>query len=251
MLNWLKRSKDEYDPMNDEKFVDRAHAGKELAQALREYAGQNALVLGIPRGGLEPAWWVKTYLKAQWSVLIANKLHLPDNEEFGIGAIAEDGSEYIDPSAYSHVNDLHISTMKSLMQLEVKRRVSVYRKAAPIPNMEGRPVILVDDGIAMGSTMRVAIDLCRKRNAGKVVVAAPIGPKRVVGELQTLADEVVVLRVPMEFRNIRQGYEKLYHLTDEDVWAITSRKQATAPQHKPETVPPQEPGNTSDPSLNS
>lgn len=249
MLNWLRRSKDEYDPVNDEKFADRAAAGRDLAQALREFVGQDVLVLAIPRGGIEPAWWVKTYLKAQWSVLVALKMHLPDNLEFGIGAIAEDGSTYIDPSAKSHVSDIHITTIKSLEQMEVNRRLGVFRKGAPIPPMEGRTVIIVDDGISMGSTMRVAIDLCRKRKAGKIVVAAPVAPKRVVSELQTLADEVVVLRIPREFHNIRQAYQKFYRLTDEDVWAVITRQHAPVPQPKPQTVPPQEPGASSDPSL--
>jgi len=250
MLNWLKRNRDEYDPINDEKFADRAHAGRELANALREYAGQNVLVLAIPRGGIEPAWWVKNALQAQWSVLIAVKLHLPDNDEYGIGAVAEDNCVYMDPSAKSQLSDIHISTMKSLEQMEVNRRLGVFRKGAPIPPMEGRTVILVDDGISMGSTMRVAVELCRKRKAGKIVIAAPVAPKRVYNELKTVADEVVVLRVPQEFHNIRQAYEKFYRITDEDVWAVIGRKQPVAqPQHKPQTVPPQEPGASSDPSL--
>jgi len=249
MLNWLKRAKEVYDPVNDEKFTDRAHAGRELALVLHEYVGQDVLVLAIPRGGIETGWWVKTYLKAQWSVLIALKMHLPDNPEFGIGAIAEDGSTYIDPSASSHVSDVHITTIKSLEQMEVNRRLGVFRKGAPIPPMEGRTVILVDDGIAMGSTMRVAIALCRKRKAGKIVVAAPVAPKRVVGELQTLADEVVVLHVPRDFHNIRQAYQKFYRLTDDDVWSVITRQQAPQLQPKPQTVPPQDPGASSDPSL--
>jgi putative phosphoribosyl transferase len=204
-------------------FADRRDAGRLLARALEQYRGAGALVLAIPRGGVEVGYEVAAHLHAELSIIVARKLPFPDEPEAGFGAVAEDGSTVLAGGARAWLSPEAIERAIAEQQAEIVRRVAVLRRGRPLPEMAGRTVILVDDGIAMGSTMRAAVQLCRKRGAGRVVVAVPVTGERTAAEMARLADEVVVLEKPPLFRAVAQVYRNWYDVSDQEVLEILER----------------------------
>jgi putative phosphoribosyl transferase len=198
-------------------FKNRKDAGEKLARALEKYRAEKPLILAIPRGGVEVGLQVAKKLDADFSLIIARKLPFPDNPESGFGAIAEDGSTFILENAYYWLSGENIERIKKEQIAEIRRRISTLREGEPLPEIKGRTVILIDDGIAMGSTMRVAIELCKNRNAGKIVVAAPVAGGEVAEEIRRRTDELVVLEIPANFRAVAQAYENWYDVSDEEV----------------------------------
>lgn len=204
-------------------FRDREDAGQKLARALTKYKDTDALVLAVPRGGVEVGYHVATYLNASFSILVSRKLPYPDNPEAGFGAVAEDGSTFIFEDATYWLSKETIERIIRQQKEETRRRIAVFRKGKPLPKISGSVVILVDDGIAMGSTVRAGILLCRKKEAAKVVVAAPVAADSVERELSKLADEVVILEKPPFFRAVAQVYYNWYDVPDEEVLGIMER----------------------------
>lgn len=198
-------------------FKSRKDAGEKLALALEKYRTENPVILAIPRGGVEVGLQVSKKLGADFSLVISRKLPFPDNPEAGFGAIAENGSTFILENADSWLARETIEQIKQEQIVEIERRVNVLRGGKTLPDIAGRTVILIDDGIAMGSTMRAAIELCRNRKAGKVVVAVPVAGKEVADAIAKEADELVVLEVPVDFRAVAQAYENWYDVSDEEV----------------------------------
>src|SRR5512139_535505 len=148
-------------------FKNRKDAGEKLAQALEKYRKENPVILAIPRGGVEVGLQVAAKLNADFSLIIARKLPFPDNPEAGFGAIAENGSTFIFENAYYWLAGETIEEIKRQQIAEIERRIQTLRKGDPLPDISGRTVIIIDDGIAMGSTMRAAIELCENKKAGK------------------------------------------------------------------------------------
>jgi putative phosphoribosyl transferase len=208
-------------------FEDRRDAGQQLAQELEAYRDEDAVVLAIPRGGVEVGYEVAKHLNADFSLLIARKVPYPDQPEAGFGAVAEDGSAVILRDAARWVSDETIDAIVEDQRQEIERRIAVLRRGESLPELEDRTVILVDDGIAMGSTMRAAIKCCRHRDAGTIVVAVPVAGREVTeeiaGERDGLADEIVVLEQPRHFRAVAQVYEHWYDVPDSEVTAIMER----------------------------
>jgi len=204
-------------------FRDREDAGRRLAKALEKYHDKRALVLGIPRGGAEVAFYVACGLNADFSILVARKLPYPDEPEAGFGALAEDGSLSISEDVRFMLSDDEIRKIVQQQKEEIRRRVRVLRKGKPLPELEGRTVILVDDGLAMGSTMKAAIALCRKRKAGKIVVAVPVAGDRVAREIGDLADQTIVLEKPVPFYAVAQAYVHWYDVPDSEVLDLLDR----------------------------
>jgi len=198
-------------------FKNRKDAGDKLAQALESYREENPVILAIPRGGVEVGLQVSKRLGADFSLVIARKLPFPDNPEAGFGAIAENGSTVLLENAGYWLAGETIDRIKKDQIAEIERRINALRGGNPLPDIAGRTVILIDDGIAMGSTMRVAIELCRNRKAGKVVVAVPVAGKDVADAIAKEADELVVLNIPSHFRAVAQAYENWYDVSDEEV----------------------------------
>jgi putative phosphoribosyl transferase len=226
-------------------FDDRTDAGKKLATALAEYRGQDVVVLAIPRGGVEVGYWVATSLGADFSLLVSRKLPYPDNPEAGFGAIAEDGSAFISEEASRWVPEQSIQRIIQEQKAEIRRRISALRGGADLPKIVGRTVILVDDGIAMGSTMRASIQLCKHQKAAKIVVATPVAGERVARELVRLVDELVILEMPPFFRAVAQVYRHWYDVSDGEViqvlqkWQTEHRSdQASAPPTGAQDAPP-------------
>lgn len=204
-------------------FIDRKDAAQKLAKALEEYRDKNAVVLGIPRGGAETAFYVAIHLNAELSMLVSRKLGHPDNPEYAFGAIAEDGSIYLSPHARQEVSDETINAVVEEQKKEIERRIKVLRKGKPLPELKNRTVILVDDGIATGATIFAAIELCKKRNAGKIVVAAPVSGADMEEKLAKKVDEVIILEKPDIFYAVSQGYEIFYNLTDDEAMGFMER----------------------------
>ena len=201
-------------------FADRKDAGIRLAKALEKYKGTGALVLAIPRGGVEVAYEVAKHLNAELSILVARKLPYPHNPEAGFGAIAEDGSSFIFDHAYRWLSKEDIKRIIDEQKQEIKRRIAVFRGGAPLPTIKDRTVILVDDGIAMGSTMQAGIMMCKNKGARHIIVAAPVAGPEVAGEMEELVDELIVLERPAFFQAVAQVYEHWYDVPDSEVIEI-------------------------------
>ena len=199
-------------------FKDRRDAGQQLAQALETYRDQeDVLVLAIPRGGVEVAAQIARHLNADISMVITRKLPLPHNPEAGFGAIAEDGSLYLHPQAADALPAKTVQTVINTQKQEVERRIEVLRNGNPLPPIEGQTVILVDDGIAMGSTMRATIELCKNQDAGTIIVAVPVASDRITREIASRVDRCIVLETPKFFRAVAQVYDTWYVVADEEV----------------------------------
>lgn len=206
--------------MGSKVFDDRSDAGCALARLLEDdYKDKDALVLGIPRGGVVVACEVARRLHSDLSVVITKKLPHPLQEELAIGACAEDGSVFLTSLA----RDLEAETVQrivSAQSTEIRRRIRRFRAGRPLPDIAGRTTIIVDDGIATGSTIVPAIKLCKARNAGKVVVAAPVSGERYVSQINELADEVIIATQPLEFYAVGQMYSDFHQLSDDEVMEL-------------------------------
>jgi len=204
-------------------FNDRKDAGEKLARALTTYKDKNPLILAIPRGGVEVAYHVAKYLNADLSIIVSRKLPYPDNPEVGFGAVAEDGSTFVLRDAERWLSKKTIDRIVKEQKQEIKRRISVLRKGRPLPEIIGKNVILVDDGIAMGSTMRASIMLCRNKKAGKITVAVPVSGEDVEEEIGKMVDEIIVLEKPVFFQAVAQVYYYWYDVPDREVVEIMEK----------------------------
>jgi predicted phosphoribosyltransferase len=198
-------------------FADRNDAGRRLAAVLEAYRDSKPLILAIPRGGVEVGCRVAERLNAELSVLIVRKLPFPDSPESGFGAIAEDGTTVLLNRAVWPLSPDTVQDVIDSQKAEIKRRIRVLRGGRPLPRIRGRIVILVDDGLAMGSTMRAAILLSKKRGAARVVSAVPVAGRQAERTVRRLADQLVVLEQPPDFRAVAQVYRNWYDVSDQEV----------------------------------
>jgi predicted phosphoribosyltransferase len=201
-------------------FRDRKDAGEKLASALEKYRREDPLILAIPKGGVEVGYEVAKHLSAELHILIARKLPFPNNPEAGFGAVAEDGSTFILDYAARGLPAATIERILQTQRREIQRRIAALRKGKPLPEIAGRTVILIDDGIAMGSTMRASIAMCKNKKAQKIVVAAPVAGPSTAADLEPLVDDVVILAKPPLFRAVAQVYENWYDVPDHEVLQI-------------------------------
>lgn len=215
--------------MSERVFRDRREAGKLLARALAHYAGRkDVVVLGLPRGGVPVAAEVARALGAPLDVLIVRKLGAPGQDELAIGAIAEGGARVLNQGLVENLGltRWEIDELAQSEERELERRVQIYRGGRdPLP-VADRTVIVVDDGIATGATMRAGLQSLRARGATLVVAAAPVGAADSVDALREDADEVVVLETPAWFRAVGQWYENFGQTTDEEVRACLEEEAA-------------------------
>jgi putative phosphoribosyl transferase len=218
-------------------FHDRTDAGIRLSEVLKRYEGTNALVLGIPRGGVEVAYQVAKAPGLHFSIIVARKLPFPDSPESGFGAIAEDGSLYIISNARWMLSQSQVDHIVEQQKEEVTRRIRILRNGRPLPDLKGRHIILIDDGIAMGSTTRAAVMCGRNLGASRVTVAAPAASRDARAALAGLADEVVVLESPAGFREVADFYRNWYDVSDQevvDIMALAEKSGLLTPP-KPNT----------------
>jgi putative phosphoribosyl transferase len=200
-------------------FADRVNAGKSLVSALRDLVDKDAIVLAIPRGGVVVGFEVAKALGLPLDVIIPRKIGAPGQPELAIGAVTEDGTVLLDESLVERlqVSDYYIKEESEAQKVEIQRRLKLYRGYVPYPSLANRDVILVDDGIATGSTMKAALASVRKRGAKTVVVAIPVGPLSTITELEQEADRVVCLHTPESFYAIGQFYRDFAQTSDEEV----------------------------------
>jgi predicted phosphoribosyltransferase len=200
-------------------FVDRIDAGKRLASALTSFIGKKAIVLAIPRGGVVVGYEIAKDLKLPLDVIIPRKIGAPNNPELAIGAITEDGTIILDANLvkYIGVSKDYIKEESERQKSEIERRLIRYRQNDPYPTLKGLDVIIVDDGIATGSTMKAALASVKNRGARTVTIAVPVGPPSTIKELEKQADRVVCLYTPEYFQAIGQFYTDFNQTTDEEV----------------------------------
>ena len=210
-----------------ERFLNRSDAGRQLAaELLPGYGGRSdVLVLGLPRGGVPVAFEIAVALDAPLDVFVVRKLGLPGHEEFGIGAIASDGVRVVDDSvlrAYG-VDSRTLEEITQREQRELERRERRYRDDRPFPAIQDRVVILVDDGLATGSTMRAAVAALRAEGPREIVVAVPVGAPETCSAMARLADDVVCLMTPEPFYAVGLWYENFEQTDDDEVHDLIER----------------------------
>jgi putative phosphoribosyl transferase len=201
-------------------FVNRTEAGRLLAEKLEKYANRtDVVVLGLPRGGVPVAYEVAKRLRAPLDVFIVRKLGVPGFEELAAGAIASGGVRVLNEDVMRAIPyaDAVIEAVTAKETAELERREQIYREGHPAPELRDRIVILVDDGLATGATMRAAVKALRQRDTTKIVVAVPVGPPDTCEELSQEADEAICLSTPPFFQAVGQYYEDFSQTSDEDV----------------------------------
>lgn len=211
------------------RFLNRETAGQQLAKQLSAYANRpNTLVLGLPRGGVPVAYEVAHTLNLPLDICLVRKLGLPGHKEVAMGAIAPGGVQVFNDSLIRalSVSDSMIAHVKALEQRELDRRERAYRGHQPAPQIFESDVILVDDGLATGSTMRAAIAVIKAQQARQIIVAVPVGPSSVCHDLRAEVDHLVCLRTPSPFSSIGLWYENFMQTTDEQVISLLAAAKA-------------------------
>ena len=207
-------------------FPDRAEAGRALAERLAEEGDwRDALVLALPRGGVPVAWQVAERLGLELDILVVRKLGTPGNPELAMGAIASGGVQVMNEDILRYVHVSHAEIEGTLVQEthELQRREHAYRGDRPRPTIEGRALILVDDGLATGATMRAAVQAVRKLGASSVTVAVPVAAPDSVALLEPLADRIVCLHLPHDLYAIGRWYEDFDQTPDRQVVELLQR----------------------------
>ncbi|WP_396611054.1 phosphoribosyltransferase [Haloferax sp. S1W] len=202
-------------------FADREDAGRRLADLLDEEEIEADLVLGIPRGGLPVAREVADRLRAPLDVVVASKVGAPGNPELALGAVAGDGSAWWndDLVTYLNVGDDYLEREREREAKVAREKVSMYRGGDPLPDVEGKRVVVVDDGVATGATARACLRQVVSGGAAHVVLAVPVGPPNTIDELRAECDEVSTIDSPEAFGAVGAFYRDFSQVTDEEAAA--------------------------------
>jgi putative phosphoribosyl transferase len=220
------------------KFRDRTHAGRLLAKKLSKYANhKEVLILALPRGGVAVGFEVANALNAPLDIFVVRKLGVPGEEELAMGAIATGGVRVLNEEVIGQtgISDQVIEAVSAREQDELRRRELAYRGHASLSQVSGKTIILVDDGIATGSTMGAAIVALRQQCPSKLVIAVPTAAPSSVDELRTIADEVVAVMMPEPFYAVGQWYTTFSQTSDEEVRQLLERSWHR--QLRPTTLP--------------
>jgi putative phosphoribosyl transferase len=211
-------------------FQDRAEAGRVLADRLTKYAGSpDVVVLALPRGGVPVGFQVARSLGAPLDVLSVRKLGVPGREELAMGAIAGDGTQVINQQIVRELGiaEGKLQAVAAAEQQELERRERAYRGQRPRPELTGMVVVVVDDGLATGATMRAAVAAIRRQQPARVVVAVPVADASTCQQLQQAADEVICASTPALFVAVGPAYRDFGQTTDEEVRALLDAARAT------------------------
>lgn len=205
------------------RFRDRSDAGRRLAAELREHAHDpNAIVLALPRGGVPVGHEVASALGVPLEVFVVRKLGLPWHEELAMGALASGGVRVLDEDLIrlARVSREDVERVTGWEQAELERRERLYRGDRPFPDLHGRTVILVDDGLATGSTMRAAVTALRLEGPVRIVVAVPVAAPETCAAFQHVADEIVCAETPEPFEAVGLWYDDFSQTTDDEVHGL-------------------------------
>lgn len=209
-------------------FKDRVAAGQALAQKLRNLSiPPDALVLGLPRGGVPVAWEVARALHLELDILNLRKLGLPHHPEVAMGAIAEDGTRYLDQELIDRlgVSPEQINRVEEREKVTLESRIRRFRDVRQQADVTGRTVILVDDGLATGATMELAVQVTRKRRAARIIVAVPVGPSGTNERFSKVADHCVCLLEPHMFNSVGLWYLDFGQVPEEQVMQILEQSR--------------------------
>jgi putative phosphoribosyl transferase len=200
-------------------FRDRQSAGHDLGVALERYRGPSTLVLGLPRGGVVVAAEVARVLGAELSVIVARKIGAPGNPEYALGAVAEGGEVVLNNREISLVgiSRAYVDDETRRQEQLIQERIRLYRGGAPLPPLDNRPVIVVDDGVATGFTMLAALRDARRDGARPVVMATPVIPPSTMERLAGEGDDAVALATPEPFYAVGMFYERFDQVEDDEV----------------------------------
>jgi putative phosphoribosyl transferase len=217
------------------RFTNREQAGRLLGEELRAYAGEDTIVLGLPRGGVPVAFEVARALRAPLDVRVVRKLGVPWHPELGVGAVAEEGHIDLNADVLKHVglSEGELSRLIEAKRREVQERVQKFRAGRPQPELQGRTVILVDDGIATGGTVRAAIRSVRTHHPRQIVLAVPVAAPDTLADLAPGLDRIVCLMAPPNLYAIGLWYEDFQQVDDDEVAALLerARSEPTAAPH--------------------
>jgi putative phosphoribosyl transferase len=209
-----------------EPFRDRADAGRQLAARLLHYSGRpGVLVVGLPRGGVPVAYQIAHKLHLPLDILLVRKLGVPGQEELAMGALATGGVRVLNRDIVNllHITPNEIDAVVESEQRELERRECAYRDGRPPLDVRRQTVILVDDGLATGSSMRAAIQALRHLGAARIVAAVPVAAKATCDELRREVDEMICLREPDDFQAVGEWYYNFYPTSDAEVLDLLSR----------------------------
>jgi predicted phosphoribosyltransferase len=210
-------------------FVDRRQAGRQLAEALSAYEGQeDVVVLGLPRGGVPVAFEVAEALQAPLDVFVVRKLGVPGNPELAMGAIASGGVRVLNQGVVRRmdISDDAIDRAAEEERQKLEERERIYRGARPDVDLEDKTVLLVDDGLATGATMRAAVNALREHDPQEIVVAVPTAPPETCSDFEDLADEVICVTTPTPFFGVGGAYRDFSQTTNEEVRDLLERAEA-------------------------
>jgi len=224
-------------------FQDRREAGQQLAAQLRHYACRpDVIVLGLARGGVPVASEVARALDVPLDVFVVRKLGVPGYEELAMGAIASGGVRVLDPRVIQalHISDAAVARVTSEERRELERREDVYRDMRPSPDVEGRTVILVDDGLATGASMFAAVAALRQQKPAAIVVAVPVAAPEACAAMSEAADGCVCVLTPQNFRGVGAWYADFSQTTDAEVRALleAAARQPGADRGQPRAEAP-------------
>lgn len=213
--------------MASEVFRDRKAAGKELGKRLSAYRGRDAIVLALPRGGVPVAFEVALALQAPLDVIVVRKLGVPGHEEYAMGALASGGIRLLNDAVVRElgISAAAIERVVLAEHTELQRRERLYRGDRPAPEVRGRTAILVDDGLATGSTMLVAVRALRAQQPASIAVAVPIAAADTCESLRSEADDVICARTPFPFRAVGLWYQDFSQTSDDEVCELLKRAQ--------------------------
>lgn len=207
-------------------FTDRCDAGKQLAASLLKYKDdKDLIVVGLPRGGVVLAFEVAQQLHAPLDVICARKIGAPWNPEYAVGAVTETGRYITDMSVINHlaISNEYLETAIELEKNQAQRRLSLFRKGLKPRDFKGKTIIIIDDGLATGMTMKAAILSAKSEGAKKIVVAVPVSPWETLQEIRELVDEVVCLATPPFFQAVGQFYNEFSAVEDSEVLLLVQR----------------------------
>lgn len=206
-------------------FADRTDAGQQLGTELTERGIDSDIVLAIPRGGLPLGRAVADALDRPLDIVVAKKIGAPHNPEYAIGAVASDESVWLNEDAIGtlDIDSEYLETQREEMAAAAREKAQRYRRDQGPPSIDGQAVLIVDDGVATGATVRACIDRVTNAGADRIVLAVPVGSPQTIDDLRSIVDEVVCLETPSSFRAVGQFYDRFEQVNDEQAMTYLDR----------------------------